>query len=130
MQAAEAMKALGKAPQQAAAASSIFGSAATLAQEVETDERLRVSLYPIRYDDMPAVAMGVSACLGYLLEQFESARVFRCFAKIDPADDNELLAEDYQFSPNEWEMEGLAENVLIWGALELGCDRVITASGN
>lgn len=120
--AAERMRSLGKrAP--SGQASSIFGSAANLAQSVERDEQLRIGLYPILCPASPEAAMGIAACLGYLLEQYSNARVHRCFAKIDAADEGaEISASDYQFTVNDWELEGLADNVQVYGGLELDDD--------
>ncbi len=117
--AAERMRALGKRAQ-SGQASSIFGSAASLAQSIETEEQLRISFYPILCAAAPEAAMGIAACLGYLLEQYPKARVHRCFAKIDAADeDAEIKTSDYQFTVDDWELEGLADNVQLYGSLEL-----------
>ena len=47
----------------------------------------------------------------------------RCFAKIDSADENaEIAASDYQFSPADWALDGLADNVILEGALLAAAD--------
>ncbi|MCY4464372.1 MAG: hypothetical protein OXE46_02420 [Chloroflexi bacterium] len=118
--AAEKMKLLGKRQQEVGAPSSIFGSAAGLAQSIQSDDRLRIGLYPIRCADMPEVAMGLAACLAYLLEQYPDARIYRCFARIDEnSDSSEITAADYQFTPDDWELAGLADNVQLWGRLDV-----------
>ncbi len=118
--AAERMKALGKRPQNSGAPSSVFGSAASLARSIDIEERYRIALYPIICAEEPEVAMGLAACLSYLLEQFDDTRVYRCFAKIDGADAGaEIRTSDYQFSIEDWELEGLADNVQVSGTLEL-----------
>ncbi len=117
--AAERMKALGKQGQSSGASSSIFGSAASLAQSVETEERYRIGFYPILCAPEPEVAMGLASCLCYLIEQYRDTRVYRCFAKIDENDSGgEITSSDYQFSIDDWELEGLADNVQIYGELE------------
>ena len=119
------MKALGRQQTESGAPSSIFGSALSLAQSIESEERFRVSLYPIICADMPEVAMGLAACLAYLLEQYPSTRVYRCVAKLDPTDEGaEITASDYQFHYSDWELEGLADNVLLGGRLEADADNV------
>ncbi len=116
---AERMKSLGREVRTSGAPSSIFGSAASLAQSIETDERFRISVYPIISVDEPEIAMGLASCLAYLLEQYPSTRVYRCFARIDPDDDSaEITAEDYQFQISDWELEGLADNILFSGTLK------------
>lgn len=117
--AAERMKSLGKQLQHDGTPSSIFGSAAGLAQSIESDEQFRISVYPIICAEKPEIAMGLAACLSYLMEQYRSTRVYRCFAKIDLNDDSgEISPSDYQFSVSEWELAGLADNVLLCGTLE------------
>ncbi len=117
--AAERMRLLGKQRHDEGAPSAIFGSAAGLAQSIQTDERLRLSLYPILCGDMPEMAMGLASCLAYLLEQYPDTRVYRCFAKIDETDaSGEITTEDYQFTLDDWELAGLADNVVIWGSLK------------
>ncbi len=124
IQAADRMKALGRQSSDTGGSpSSIFGSAAGLAQTIQRDERFRISVYPLLCAAAPEMAMGIAACLCYLLEQYPDTRVYRCFAKIDDAtsdsddESGEISAEDYQFQPSDWELEGLADNVLLFGEL-------------
>ena len=138
LNAAERMRSLGEAPREAGAPTSIFGSAAGLAQSIQTDERFRIGVYPFLCPDMPEVAMGLAACLCYLLEQYQDTRVYRCFAKIDSADENaEITAADYQFTAADWTFEGLADNVILDGVfqqsaqgytLEIGIDLSLSQS--
>lgn len=117
LNAAERMRSLGRQPADSGAPTSIFGSAAGLAQSIEADEQYRIGVYPILCAEMPEVAMGLASCLCYLLEQFDETRVYRCFARIDPEDDSsEISPSDFQFSVGDWELEGLADNVIIEGA--------------
>ena len=117
--AAERMKALGKRPQNSGAPSAIFGSAASLSQSVDQDDRYRIGFYPIISDEDPEAAMGLASCLCYLLEQHRDTRVYRCFAKIDENDGGaEINRSDYQFDIDEWELEGLADNIQASGTLE------------
>jgi len=119
LQAADRMKSLGKARDDTGAPTSIFGSAAGLAQSIASDEQFRISMYPIICDEMPDVAMGLAACLCYLLEQYPDTRVYRCFAMIDPAADGaEIRTADYQFTIADWEFEGLADNVILDGIIQ------------
>ncbi len=121
--AAERMKSLGRQPIDSGAPSSIFGSAAGLAQEIQADERYRIGVYPILCAEMPEAAMGLASCLCYLLEQYQDTRVYRCFARIDSADGNaEISASDYQFSSADWTLDGLADNVILEGALIAAAD--------
>ena len=118
LNAAEKMKSLGRQPSDTGAPTSIFGSAAGLAQAIQTDEQYRIGMYPILCQEMPEVAMGLASCLGYLLEQYDDTRVYRCFARIGEADENtEITTSDYQFTVADWEMDGLADNVTLDGTL-------------
>ena len=124
LDAAERMKSLGQATIESGAPTSIFGSAAGLAQAIHADDEYRASLYPIICADKPEVAMGLASCLGYLLEQYQDMRVYRCFAKIDGADDSiEISVADYQFSAGDWSMDGLADNIVLDGTLEVSVAR-------
>lgn len=126
LNAADRIKSLGRQPIDSGSPSSIFGSAAGLAQEIQTDERYRIGVYPILCAEMPEAAMGLASCLCYLLEQYQDTRVYRCFARIDSADGNaEITASDYQFSAADWTLDGLADNVILEGALiaaAAGCE--------
>ncbi len=124
--AASRMKSVGKYEQDDGAPSSIFGSAAGLAQSIETEEQYRISVYPIICAQSPDIAMGLASCLAYLLEQYRDAKIYRCFARFDANDDNsEISDSDYQFEIADWELTGLADNVVLSGRLEVGssgCD--------
>lgn len=114
------MKSLGQEPSDSGAPTSIFGSAAGLAQTIQADEKFRIGVYPFLCADMPEVAMGLAACLSYLLEQYQDVRVYRCFAKIDSTESSpEITAADYQFSSADWTLDGLADNVIIEGILQV-----------
>ena len=123
LNAADRMKSLGQQPSDSGAPTSIFGSAAGLSHAIQSDERFRIGVYPILCADMPEAAMGLASCLCYLLEQYQDTRVYRCFAKIDSADENaEIAASDYQFSASDWTFDGLADNVILEGALVAAAD--------
>ena len=118
LNAADRMKSLGQQPSNSGAPTSIFGSAGGLAQSIQADERFRIGVYPISCAETPEAAMGLASCLCYLLEQYQDTRVYRCFARIDSADaDGEISASDYQFSATDWTLDGLADNVILEGAL-------------
>lgn len=123
LNAAHRMRSLGQQPSDSGAPTSIFGSAAGLAHTIQAEERYRIGVYPILCADMPEAAMGLASCLCYLLEQYQDTRVYRCFAKIGGADDNaEISAADYQFSASDWTLDGLADNVILEGALVAEAD--------
>ena len=120
LNAAGRMKSLGQEAADSGAPTSIFGSAAGLAQTIQADEKYRIGLYPILGAGMPEIAMGLAACLSYLLEQYQDLRVYRCFAKIDSVDSSpEITAADYQFSSADWTLDGLADNVIVEGVLDV-----------
>ena len=126
IEAAERMKAIGKREQDEGAPTSIFGSAAGLAGTIESEEQFRISVYPILCAESPDSAMGLASCLAYLLEQYRDTRVYRCFARPASGDEgSELSVSDYQFEVADWELTGLADNVVVYGRLETGsagCD--------
>ncbi|MDE2638720.1 MAG: tetratricopeptide repeat protein [Chloroflexota bacterium] len=119
--AVERMKSVGQRAQDGGAPTSIFGSAAGLAQSIDSEEQFRISVYPIICAQSPETAMGLASCLAYLLEQYIDTRVYRCFAKFNSDDENnEIAADDYQFHVTDWELTGLADNVVLYGQLEIG----------
>jgi tetratricopeptide (TPR) repeat protein len=80
----------------------------------------RVGFWPILSRTAPEVAMGIAATMALLLERWPSIHVYRLFAQIDdaePADYQWSIAQS-QFSVDDWELDGLDENVAIWGNLE------------
>ena len=120
LNAANRMKLVGKQEDHdSGTPASIFGSAAGLAQSIQTDEQFRISVYPVVCNDLPEIAMGLASCLCYLLEQYQDMRVYRCFARIAVDDSGvEVTRDDFQFAVSDWELEGLSDNVRIWGTLE------------
>lgn len=121
LEAVERMKSIGKRAQEGGAPTSIFGSALGLAQTIESEEQFRISVYPIISAESPEIAMGLASCLAYLLEQYPDAKVYRCFARIAPDDEaSEISDSDYQFGIADWELTGLADNVVLSGGLHTG----------
>jgi hypothetical protein len=115
---AEKFKAIGKIAKQTNNSSSIFGSANNLAQSIEAKITFRIAFYPIINDENPEIAMGISSCLCYLLEQYVDVEVYRVFAKIEKSDSEEIDIKDSQFLIDDWEFDGLGDNVLISGNIE------------
>ncbi|MDE2820193.1 MAG: hypothetical protein OXI40_10730 [Chloroflexota bacterium] len=111
------MKSIGRRAAPAPSASSIFGSTAILSDSLNTEDPFRIAVYPIISDTMPELAMGIASCLCYLLEQWPGVKVYRCFVKIEAEeDDSDLTSDDYQFSPADWELDGLDDNLLLHGS--------------
>ncbi len=111
------MKSIGRRATPGPSASSIFGSTAILSDSLNTEDPFRIAVYPIISDTMPELAMGIASCLCYLLEQWPGVKVYRCFVKIEAEeDDSDLTSDDYQFSPADWELDGLDDNLLLHGS--------------
>jgi tetratricopeptide (TPR) repeat protein len=118
----ELAKRLMQQPAEAAASlSAIVGStSADVAQVLaELDRpRLRIGLWPILNDSLPEIAMGIAAVLGLLLEHWQEVRVYRLFAKLEGEPDNyNWTVQQSQFKVDDWQLEGLDENVAVWGTL-------------
>ncbi len=118
LNAAESMKSVDRRAEAGQASSSIFGSTAILSDAINKADPYRIAVYPIISDSMPDLAMGILSCLAYLLEQWSGLKVYRCFVKIDENDDedSDITSADYQFSPADWELEGLDDNLLLHGS--------------
>jgi tetratricopeptide (TPR) repeat protein len=83
------------------------------------DMRLRVGLWPILSDDAPETAMGLMTLLGLLLERWREVAVYRLFVDVDgEPDDYEWELSDSQFGVDDWQLDGLDENVAVWGSLD------------
>jgi Tfp pilus assembly protein PilF len=80
----------------------------------------RVGFWPIVSDSEPETAIGVGLVLAALLEQWQSVCVYRLMAEV-PAYLSEYSwsIDKSQFGVDDWEVEGLDENVAIWGTLEV-----------
>ncbi len=102
------------------AASAIFGSIGSVGQTlVSTGPRLKIGLWPILSAAAPETAMGAAALLGCLLERWPNIRVYRLFARLEGEPQTyQWTISRSQFSVDDWELDGLDENVAIWGVLE------------
>jgi tetratricopeptide (TPR) repeat protein len=81
--------------------------------------RFRVGLWPLKSDASPEGAMGLLTALGFLLERYSELVVYRVFTQIDgEPDDFDWDINLSQFGVDDFEIDGLDENVAIWGSLE------------
>ncbi|MBI1277032.1 MAG: hypothetical protein GC179_02780 [Anaerolineaceae bacterium] len=79
----------------------------------------RVGMWPIISETEPEIALGVGLVLGTLLELHPSVSVYRILARVEAeVDTYEWSLENSQFGVDDWEVEGLDENVAIWGSFE------------
>lgn len=116
---AEKFKSLDKMPQMNSAGSSIFG-ASNLSQNLSQKQSINLSMYPIIDTQNPDIAMGIASCLCYLIEQNEPLKVYRVFAKFDDDEtsNDEITSNDYQFRADDWEFEGLDDNLVVQGSIK------------
>ena len=117
---AEKFKSIGKVAKQANNSSSIFGYTSNLADSIDGKVTFRIGFYPIIDNKNPELAMGISACLCYLLEQYANFEVYRVFAKIETGGSEDIDIKDSQFLIKDWEFDGLDDNVRLSGYLEGG----------
>lgn len=103
-----------------AATSAVFGSVHSMANVLAAaDSRLKIGIWPIQSTTAPAAAMGMVAMLGYLLEQWPRVRVYRLLARVEGEPDQYQWAmSQSQFGVDDWELDGLDENVALWGTLD------------
>jgi len=98
--------------------SAIFGTAGSLSQALSSRPRIRIGLWPCKSETAPATAMGLMSALAILLERSQSIRVYRIFAWLEgEPKDYSWSMEKSQFSADDWRLEGLDENIAIWGNL-------------
>ncbi|NJL57003.1 hypothetical protein HC928_19030 [bacterium] len=116
---AQQMMNLQMAPQNTQTPSAIFGTAGSLRQSLMTRPPVRIGLWPCISRDDPASAMGLVTALAVLLERWASIRVYRIFVRADG--DPQTFAWEMtasQFTVDEWQLDGLDENVALWGTLD------------
>src|SRR5687767_12360249 len=83
----------------------------------------RVGLWPITSASEPEIGMGIGLVLAALLEQWSSLCVYRFMTQVnDTPSLYQSKIEDTQFGVDDWEIEGLDENVAIWGSFESQTD--------
>jgi tetratricopeptide (TPR) repeat protein len=88
---------------------------------------LRIGLWPIisASESEIGIGMGIGVVLAALLEQWPSVSVYRLMTQVsDMSSDFQWKIEDTQFSVDDWELDGLDENVAIWGSFALEDDLV------
>ena len=104
--------------------SAIFGTAGSEGQVLYAGQpALRIGLWPMRSAEKPALAMGLFTLLGFLLERWQGVRVYRLAARLEeePSQRQWSMASS-QFGVDDWQLDGLDDNVGIWG--ELKCNGV------
>ncbi len=81
--------------------------------------RFRVGLWPLKSDSNPEAAMGLLTALGFLLEYWSELIVYRVFTQLEGEPDSfDWDINLSQFGVDDFEIDGLDENVAVWGTLE------------
>ncbi len=97
----------------------------TRSQRYSQKSLFRIGLWPIISKSKPEVGMGIGLILATLLEQRSSVRVYRLMAEVNELPSHyEWDVGESQFGVDDWEIEGLDENVAIWGTFEVQSSRV------
>lgn len=95
----------------------IFGSAGSMGRNLEQRAPVRIGFWPIISDD-PRLSMGIASALALLLERWAGIIVYRLFARLEgDSQSYEWTLSQSQFDVDDWQLDGLDENVAIWGAL-------------
>ena len=100
----------------------IFGTAGSEGQALYAGQpALRIGLWPLRSAEKPELAMGLFTLLGFLLERWQGVRVYRLAARLEEESSQwQWSMANSQFGVDDWQLDGLDDNVGIWGELE--CD--------
>lgn len=97
--------------------SAIFGSTAAMGRNLDQRVPIRIGFWPITSED-PRLSMGIASVLALLLERWPAIITYRLFAKLEDSLQNyEWSLSQSQFSVDDWQPEGLDENVAVWGEL-------------
>lgn len=86
----------------------------------------RIGMWPCVNETMPEVSMGLWTALGYLLEVNRQIQVYRIFTQLDEdatPDDYQWQTSDSQFDVDDWGLDGLDENIALWGNLQVQADK-------
>lgn len=117
---AQRFMSVGKTKQSNNAESAVFGSAQNLASNIDNATSYRIAFYPIISSTDPEVAMGIATVMSYILDQYSKVTVYRILAKVELDSSNEEeewdIAES-QFSLNDWDFDGLDDNIQVYGEL-------------
>ncbi len=85
----------------------------------------RIGLWPIVSDATPEIGIGIGLVLATLIEQWPSFCVYRLMSQLsDTPSEYQWDISDSQFDVDDWELEGLDENIAIWGRLETQASNV------
>lgn len=97
----------------------VFGTAGTVYHALQMDSTPnRIGLWPIISPDVPEISMGIAVILSYLLECYQGIKVYRVLARVDgQPEDYRWTIEHSQFDVDDWQIDGLDDNVGIWGTL-------------
>ena len=96
----------------------IFGSASQLARSLDFSGGTRIGMWPCISKEAPEAAMGLMSVLAMILEQWRDITVYRVFARLEGSPETYTWSLDKsQFSVDDWEFDGLNDNVGIWGDL-------------
>ena len=100
--------------------SAIFGTAGSEGQVLYAGQpALRIGLWPLRSAEQPALAMGLFTLLGFLLDRWQGVRVYRLAARLEGEQTQwQWSMASSQFDVDDWQLDGLDDNVGIWGELE------------
>ncbi len=100
--------------------SAIFGTASTLNQSLEDRPPVRIGMWPVISEAEPEFAMAFMTLLAAYLERWQAVRVYRLFTNLKDKDINSLKWDisQSQFEVEDWHVEGLDENVGLWGTYD------------
>ncbi|GAB1422655.1 hypothetical protein MASR2M15_28940 [Anaerolineales bacterium] len=107
-----------------ASARAIFGASNKL-EDLNSNVKYRVGLWPLISQENPELAMGLWSVLALFLDMNPDSRVYRIFSILEG--DPEAFSYEIgksQFTPDTWGIDELDDNIAIWGALESQSDQL------
>lgn len=102
--------------------SAIFGSAVNLPQTIRRRPTFRVGLWPVQAQNTGDLGdesvFGVGVVIAYLLERWHDVEVYPILVQLEGAPEGyQWQLEDSRFTPDDWGLDDLDENIAIWGEL-------------
>jgi len=102
----------------ASSLTAMLGGSSELPMSV-TRTAFRVGLWPIVWSEKAEETLGITCVLAHLLERWQEIRVYRVLARLpDDLGTYTWQIADSAFTPDDWQLEPLDENIAIWGEVQ------------
>lgn len=104
----------------------ILGTASGLAQALQNRPKIRIGMWPLLSVEEPLLAMGVYTILSWIIDTYPQVITYRVIANVNEQDKRDYTwsMSNSQFEIDDWEFEGLDDNVGLWGRAKIESNKV------